>query len=39
MLFERTATQADLPALRAVMAAAVERLQAGFLGPAQVAAS
>lgn len=35
----RLATEADLPALRAVMARAIAELQAGFLTPEQVVAS
>lgn len=38
-LTDRLATPDDLPALRTVMAAAIDRLQAGFLAPAQVVAS
>ncbi len=38
-LIHRIATQADLPALAALMALAIDRLQDGFLDPAQVAAS
>jgi GNAT superfamily N-acetyltransferase len=38
-LTHRWATAADLPALRALMTLAIERLQDGFLTPAQVAAS
>jgi len=35
----RIATPADVPALRAVMAQAIDQLQAEFLGPAEIAAS
>lgn len=35
----RLATEADIPALRALMAAAIDELQQGFLTPAQIAAS
>jgi GNAT superfamily N-acetyltransferase len=38
-LTHRVATTGDLPALREVMALAIEQLQHGFLTPAQVAAS
>lgn len=38
-LSHRWATEADLPGLRALMALAIDRLQAGFLTPDQVAAS
>ncbi len=38
-LSHRWATMADLPALRALMALAIGRLQSDFLTPAQVAAS
>jgi GNAT superfamily N-acetyltransferase len=38
-LSSRLATEADLPALREVMALAIDRLQSAFLDPAQVAAS
>lgn len=38
-LTPRWATEADLPRLRALMALAIDRLQAGFLTPEQVAAS
>jgi GNAT superfamily N-acetyltransferase len=39
MLTHRLATEADLPALRDLMALAIEVLQRGFLDPAQIAAS
>jgi len=35
----RIAVEADIPALRVVMARAIDQLQQGFLNPAQVAAS
>lgn len=35
----RLATQADLPALQALMAASIAKLQAAFLSPEQIAAS
>jgi len=35
----RAATQADIPALRALMTDAIDRLQTGFLSPAEIAAS
>jgi GNAT superfamily N-acetyltransferase len=38
-LTSRLATAADIPALEAVMAAAIAELQKGFLTPAQIAAS
>jgi hypothetical protein len=38
-LTSRTATEDDLPALEAVMAASIAELQKGFLTPAQIAAS
>jgi GNAT superfamily N-acetyltransferase len=38
-LTSRLATEADLPALEAVMALAIAELQKGFLSPAQIAAS
>ncbi len=38
-LTSRVATEADLPALEAVMAASIAELQKGFLSPAQIAAS
>jgi GNAT superfamily N-acetyltransferase len=38
-LTSRIATEADLPALEAVMALAIAELQKGFLSPAQIAAS
>jgi N-acetylglutamate synthase-like GNAT family acetyltransferase len=39
MLTHRLATESDLPALQALMALAIDTLQAGFLDPAQVIAS
>ena len=39
MLTNRLATEADLPALGVLMAAAIEQLQRAFLGPEQIAAS
>jgi GNAT superfamily N-acetyltransferase len=39
MLTHRLATEADLPALRALMALAIDELQKGFLDEAQIAAS
>lgn len=39
MFTHRIATEADLPALRALMTRAIERLQDDFLSPAQVRAS
>lgn len=38
-LTHRLATEGDIPALSAVMDAAITRLQQGFLGPAQIASS
>jgi len=38
-LTHRLAQEADLPALRALMARAIEELQRGFLSPEQIAAS
>jgi GNAT superfamily N-acetyltransferase len=38
-LTSRIATEADLPALEAVMAVSIAELQKGFLSPAQIAAS
>lgn len=38
-LTHRLATEEDLPALRTLMAAAIDRLQSAYLDPAQVAAS
>ncbi|HZZ69814.1 MAG TPA: hypothetical protein VFE18_16700 [Phenylobacterium sp.] len=38
-LTSRVAVEADLPALEAVMAAAIAELQKGFLSPEQIAAS
>ncbi|HLZ77246.1 GNAT family N-acetyltransferase [Phenylobacterium sp.] len=38
-LTSRVATEDDLPALEAVMAASIAELQKGFLSPAQIAAS
>ncbi|MEI6643362.1 MAG: GNAT family N-acetyltransferase [Novosphingobium sp.] len=38
-LTHRLASEADLPALRALMARAIEELQRGFLSPEQIAAS
>ena len=38
-LTHRLAQEADLPALRALMARAIEELQRGFLSPKQIAAS
>jgi hypothetical protein len=35
----RIATPADLPAMRALMALAIEQLQSAFLSPAETAAS
>jgi GNAT superfamily N-acetyltransferase len=39
MLQVRTAVDADLPALRALMALSIDQLQVGFLSPAQIVAS
>ncbi len=39
MLSIRPATEADIPAMRALMALAIDTLQAGFLTPEQVVAS
>lgn len=39
MLTVRIATEADIPAMTALMALAIDTLQAGFLGPEQVIAS
>ena len=39
MLTHRLATEADLPALTALMALAIDELQKGFLDPAQIIAS
>lgn len=39
MLTIRTATEADIPAIAALMALAIETLQQGFLTPAQIEAS
>ena len=39
MLTCRVATEADIPALSELMALAIERLQVGFLTPAEIAAS
>ena len=39
MLTHRLAVEADLPALKALMALAIDTLQAGFLSTAQIAAS
>ena len=38
-LTHRVATEGDIPALSAVMDAAIAQLQRGFLGPAQIASS
>jgi GNAT superfamily N-acetyltransferase len=38
-LTDRPATEEDLPALRTLMAAAIDRLQSAYLDPAQVVAS
>lgn len=39
MISIRTATEADLPALRAIMDAAIAELQAAFLNPAEIESS